>query len=200
MRKLQTEVTSVISMVDRISVDKQLGARKRQQMQSLTRTLLTIIHDMSSIPKNVRFHVLTVIQDVVKEFRPLAGSKSLAFFAQISTADLTGLEVFGDRSRLQQLLSILLRNSIRATPRGYVFLTVQKGPPTPECASLKFVVEDNGRGTEGSVETMEMDCIHHELGLAKSIVEAMEGRMSLYSTPGTGTGVEVRLTFKLPIE
>jgi signal transduction histidine kinase len=168
-------------------------------MQSLTYTLSTIIHDMSSIPKVIRFHVLTVIHGLAIKFRPLAESKGLTFTRKIPTAALTGLEVAGDPSRLIQLLNILLRNSIRATRQGGVLFEVKKVPSAPGRVDLKFMVGDTGRDTEGLVETTGLGWIHYELGLALSLVEAMDARMSLYSTPTVGITTTVKIPFKLPI-
>lgn len=189
-------------MVDHISSDKQLraqGGLLEQQMEALTHALSTILHDISSTPRHIRFHVVTIIQGVALKFRPLAESKGLRLNCKIPIAALTGLEVVGDPIRLEQLLTILLRNGLRATRQGGVLFEVTKQPSVPGHVNLTFEVVDTGRETEGPVETTGLGWIHHDFGLAMSLAEAMDARMSVYSTPGAGTTSTVTIRFNVSV-
>jgi signal transduction histidine kinase len=107
-----------------------------------------------------------------------------------------------DRSRILQVLTNLLDNSIKFTPAG--------GSITVSCelagGEMRFAVKDTGKGIDPAdigrlfdLFWQGSDTAHLGAGLglaiAKAVVEQHHGRIWVESTPGTGTTV----TFTVPV-
>lgn len=111
-----------------------------------------------------------------------------------------------DKSKLSQLLLSLLSNAVKFTPDGGIIkLTISALGD-----SVQFVVEDNGIGIKEESLPKVFDMfwreneLHDEaesgigigLFICKSIVDAMNGEITIYSEVGIGTAV----TVVLPVE
>ncbi|KAH6854227.1 hypothetical protein B0I37DRAFT_410330 [Chaetomium sp. MPI-CAGE-AT-0009] len=177
-----------------------------QLQTQLANTPSTSVHNTSDLhsvrTSNIQFSVTNVIKETFGTLRPLAESKGLLLRTDIADDFKNGFEVMGNPGHLQQLLSSLLKNSIKTTRLGFVWASVVKERDDLESATVKFVITDTGRIREtspsGALGTTEGSCIHHELGLCKAMVEAMKGRMSLDSIAETGTTTTILIPFNLP--
>ncbi len=118
--------------------------------------------------------------------------------------DLPPLE--GDRFRLAQVVTNLLDNAIKFTPRGGT-ITVRTGvQPWQDDLGIFLQVSDTGEGIAARDLRHVFDKFFQAgrpgaakvggagLGLAivRSLVEAHDGRVSVESTPGKGTRFTVR--------
>jgi signal transduction histidine kinase len=147
---------------------------------------LRLDHELISIPE--------LINDVVHQFQPLVEKQKVV----MTTGKLKG-EVKGDRTRLRQVLIILLDNALQHTPdNGTIMISTEQIN-----RMVKISVQDSGIGipqehlehvferfyqVKSSSETENRG---NGLGLsiAKSLVEAHEGRISITSAQGVGTTV-----------
>ena len=99
----------------------------------------------------------------------------------------------GDGQKLRKALLYILRNVIRLTKEnGNITMTVEKMPVHRELASLRF-----GIRTTGSAETYEAFSGNDDLsmGIAKRIIEMMNG--SIHTEPVKDGGTEVTVTISL---
>lgn len=118
--------------------------------------------------------------------------------------------VEGDARRLGQALDRLLDNAVRYAPEGSrVLLHGDGGGMT-----ARLVVSDNGPGMDAKAQTRAFDRFSRTvrgkekrdgalglgLPLARQLVEAHGGTLSLISEPGQGTVVTMTLSRKMPIE
>ena len=141
-----------------------------------------------------------LISDVIHQFQPLVEKQQIFLVG----GKLQG-EVKGDRTRLRQVLIILVDNALRHTPvNGTIVITAEQIK-----RMVKISVQDSGSGI--SQEHLEhvferfyqvksnsgTESRGNGLGLsiAKSLVEAHEGRISIISAQGAGTSA----TFTLPL-
>jgi signal transduction histidine kinase len=112
--------------------------------------------------------------------------------------------VFTDADALQQIVFNLVRNGIAATGRGgtiRIGLRVDEGPEPPRI--LRLVVSDNGIGMRPEVRDRAFEPFFTTrgrdggvgLGLAvvRSLVESLEGSITLESSPREGTEAKVEL-------
>jgi signal transduction histidine kinase len=111
--------------------------------------------------------------------------------------------VWADKARLRQILLILLDNAIRYTPHGAT-ISLEAAQSGRIC---KIMVSDNGAGIppEHLPHIFERfyqapassgnETHNHGLGLsiAKALVEAMNGQITIESQPGKGTRVILEL-------
>ena len=119
-----------------------------------------------------------------------------------AAVQVDGLIVFGDRSRLRQVFSILLDNAIRYSyEQGEIRVKVDQ---TPEGARVS--IEDDGIGIDqkdlpriferfyrGDNATSVAEGSGLGLPVAKAIVEAHDGAITIDSAPGKGVTAAVTL-------
>lgn len=143
---------------------------------------------------------LTAVAETAAEaVRPLIERNRVDFAVELAPS-LGGIN--GDARRLQQVIENLLRHAIATTPEGGRILL--HGDGTPERARL--VVSDNGPGLDPQAVKSAFDrfarpgltatgepALGLGLPLAKRIVEAHGGSITLLSEPGEGTLITVEL-------
>jgi signal transduction histidine kinase len=142
-----------------------------------------------------------MVGNIEREFGRLAAARKIHFEAQAST-----LELVSDKTRLRQVLLIMLDNALQHTPvGGSVALSVQA-----DAHQVHFEVADTGEGIPPESLSLVFDRFYQVdsarsgenhgsglgLSIAKSITEALGGRIAITSAPGRGTQVLVSLPLK----
>ncbi|WP_025896671.1 ATP-binding protein [Kordiimonas gwangyangensis] len=131
--------------------------------------------------------------------------------------DIRGLDalprkLYGDPTRLSQIIINLANNAVKFTERGSVTITVSCTDRTDGKAFLNCAVTDTGIGMteeeKGRLfqsfsqadETIARRYGGTGLGLAicKQLVEMMDGHISVESTPGVGSTFKFNLLLDLP--
>ncbi len=121
-------------------------------------------------------------------------------------------KVVGDRVRLRQVLTNLVGNAVKFTPRGEVVLDVHSAGDSFGRAKLQFSVVDTGIGIpqeklesifkafEQADASMTRRYGGTGLGLAISsrLIELMEGKIWVESRPGHGSTFHFMATFDIP--
>lgn len=145
-----------------------------------------------------------LLADVETSFSGQAGSVGIDLAVSYE-GDPASLIVSGDVDRLDQVLSNLVANALRYTPRGGQ-VTLQAGR---DDGNVRIIVSDTGEGItaeelpfifnrfwRGDESRTHVDGAGAGLGLAiaKQLVEAHGGTIDVSSTPDTGT----RFTISLP--
>ncbi len=96
---------------------------------------------------NKNFDLRNCIEEVMGIFAGKAAEAGLELLYQIDTD--VPLQITGDYKRLQQVLINLLENSINATKKGEVFLSVHLiSNVSPDDIQIGFTVTDTGRGVK----------------------------------------------------
>ncbi|HSS77694.1 MAG TPA: sensor histidine kinase [Thermoanaerobaculia bacterium] len=179
----------------------------RRQIQHLVR-LVDDLLDVSRITRGkveLRRELLDlveIVRNVVDTIRPLAEAKSLSLRLDLSSESLP-LE--GDATRLEQVFSNLLRNSVKFTPPGG-HIDVSAGRDASGEAVIR--VRDDGIGIAADLLPRVFDLFAQGeqaldragaglgigLTLVRSLVELHGGRVEASSAgPGLGSELEVRL-------
>lgn len=121
-------------------------------IRSATQTLLGLVNDILDLSKiesgkmtiiPVEYELSTVIRDLVNSVSELAEEKNLNLELEISPALPTTL--FGDGTRLRQIILNLLTNAVKYTPEGTVFFRMSDRLDGEECV-LTVEIEDTGIG------------------------------------------------------
>jgi signal transduction histidine kinase len=140
-----------------------------------------------------------IVQDAIEMLRPLAEAQGLALEEEIP-ADLP--KVLADPPRVQQVLSNLVGNAIKFTPRGgRIMLRVR-----PDAAEVSVAVIDTGPGISADqlphifgrfwqASRSDKRGIGLGLAIARGIVEAHRGRIWVESRVGEGSA----FYFTLPV-
>jgi len=214
--ELRTPMTSIKGYVENMleGLTGELGEKQRYYLtrvkhntERLTRMIGDLL-DLSRIEagrvelKLAPVPMLDLVADVVESFQTIAREKSLTVQAS-SQNSLPKIE--GDRDKLHQVLTNLIQNAVKFTPKGgKVWLETRvRDDGLVECC-----VADTGCGIPLDEidkvfdkffrgESVPADARGAGLGLAitKTLVELHGGRIWVESTPGEGS----RFFFTLPI-
>jgi heavy metal sensor kinase len=174
------------------------------RLSQIVRALLLLSHAESGqlVLQKTRLNLCELAHDLVDQFQipaEEAGVRLTADLPEECPADV-------DRVQIERLLTNLLSNALKFTPRGgQVRVTVRPGEDR-----IELIVEDSGRGIATEYLPHIFDRFYRVpvqgtapgpdqgLGLGLSfvawIVKAHDGRIDVSSTPGEGT----RFTISLP--
>jgi signal transduction histidine kinase len=177
-------------------------------------SLLKLVNDILDFAKiesgkieleNEAFNLHQFLAEIVHLFSHEAKRKSLSLTVEYgkNVPDW----IFGDFTRLRQILSNLISNAIKFTEKGFVTIEINESPEhSTESAAgkevgLTFSVKDSGIGINTAAQSklftsfsqadssIEKNFGGTGLGLAisKALVELMKGRIWLNSTEGVGS-------------
>ena len=197
--ELRTPLNSTINMIrEAIST-----AENKKTIEALHHALsssndllsvLTTILEISNIESgelvlsNTPFAINGVADDIDKFLSTLCRAKGIVWEQNVDIPE--NLLVNGDRLRLMQALTILLRNAVdyAGEKNGRVGFTIKLLAVTEDTASVLFQVcgNDTGRNA-GKSEIMLSAC--------NIIVKAMGSQISVKSRPGTGSCFSFTLDF-----
>ena len=209
--EIRTPMNAILGMAELLLHEKLNNRQQRyvEDVRESAMALLGIINDildvskiqsgkMNLIPVHYDFDLL--IESVSSIASHLAANKNLAF--KLRMQQHQPLYLYGDDIRLRQLLINLLGNAIKFTSEGYVNLSI--------CFTetlVKIVVSDTGVGIPPeNIPTLfdpfeQADVLKNRstkgtglgLTISRSIVEMMEGQITVESVYGKGTTFRVEI-------
>ena len=209
--EIRTPMNAVIGMAELLSREP-LDGRQTNYVNDITasaHSLLYIIDeilDMSKIESGkmviapVHYDFQKLIDSIVSMFGYMAENKKLEFRFE-KEGELPGY-LFGDETRLRQILTNICGNAVKFTEQGYVRLKI-----TAAADTLIFEIKDTGIGIKKESIPKMFDAFEQAktakprgsagtgLGLAisSSFVEMMGGTIALDSEYGKGTTVTIRV-------
>ncbi|NJO54993.1 MAG: hypothetical protein HC834_00035 [Rhodospirillales bacterium] len=220
--ELRTPLNVIIGMSDVLRETK-LDPDQRSMIYTVKtagRALLGLINNILDLSRieaervtivTEDFNLYALLGDTLAMFTPQAASKGLWLKAHIET-DVSP-NVHGDPRCLQQILTNLVGNAIKFTNQGHVAIHVDTVTrPAMQSNVIRFSIIDSGIGIppehhqrifEQFSQADEQINRHFEgsgLGLAitASLVQLLDGTISVRSTPGSGSTFTVELPLKLP--
>jgi signal transduction histidine kinase/CheY-like chemotaxis protein len=210
--EIRTPMNALLGIAELLA-ETQLTPDQRRHVEvfrSSGQSLFELINDLLDLSKieagrlelhNEPLRVRALLDERITLLAPRAREKGLALQLDIA-ADVPAV-VSGDATRLAQTLTNLLGNAIKFTPAGSVTLGVTREDGDTLC----FAVADTGIGiapskletifepftqADGSV-TRAFGGTGLGLSITRSLVELMNGSISVTSTPGKGTTFWLRL-------
>jgi signal transduction histidine kinase/ActR/RegA family two-component response regulator len=204
--EIRTPMHGILGM-GRMLMEEDLPPRARSCADTLVQSAESLIQivndilDLSRIEANklqlvsAEFDPVQVVEDVCRLFAPTAahGRVRILWDADPDTPN----SLIGDAGRVRQVLSNLLGNAIKFTPKGQVIVRVRYRAE----GTLAFEVHDTGIG----IPANRLDAIFESftqaeggtsrryggsglgLTISKNLVELMGGGMSVESTEGAGS-------------
>ena len=172
------------------------------------------ILDINKLDSN-SIEIINTIYDPKEEFNSITnlinvriGDKPLTFNVRLS--DNLPNKLYGDKDKLKRIITNLLTNSVKYTDNGSIELVVDCLNNNDIC-NLRISVSDTGRGIKDEElnnlftkfyrreEDKDSDIEGAGLGLAitKSLVDLMDGKISVNSAESFGTTFTVTLTQKI---
>ena len=208
--EIRTPLNGIIPLLD-ILMSSQLGPDQKDYLQTAYKSaceLLRIVDDILDYSKieasklvleSVVLNLRETLDSVKRLLDKNAEAKNLRFAINIDPG--VRLSVRGDPVRLRQVLTNLVSNAIKFTPRGAVIVQVGKRGETRTHSEIMFVVKDTGIGiapdaaaklfqpfSQADASTTR---IHGGTGLGlvicKRLVELMGGKIGVRSELGKGS-------------
>ena len=120
--------------------------------------------------------------------------------------------VIGDKLRLQQVLINLGANAVKFTNHGEVVLSVRVQTRDDKTAMLEFAIRDTGIGIDAPNHASIFDVFSQAegsttrrfggsglgLSISNNLVQLMDGRIELDSSPGEGSRFSFTIALELP--
>lgn len=179
-----------------------------QMIKTSTDALLSVINDILDISKieagrmeleAIPFDIRSMIEETVILFDAKAKEKDLELNMLISSEIPHYLS--GDPTKLRQIISNLVSNSVKFTGKGGVFIEVSLIRETETIAEISFAVNDTGIGMSrreidklfkpfsqaDSSSTRKYGGTGLGLTICKRFVEMMDGEIRATSEKGKGT-------------
>lgn len=180
--------------------------------------LLSIINSILDISKiesgkleiiDTQYELTELLQDVVNVVNIPIQSKNLKFYIKVD--EKLPSVFYGDSIRIRQVLVNILNNAIKFTETGSIMMSVRGESRTGEVQRLKWKISDTGTGIReedldkvfGRFEQTDqyrnygVEGTGLGLAISKSLVTAMNGRITVDSLYGRGSTFTVSLKQKV---
>ncbi|NTW00840.1 MAG: PAS domain S-box protein [Oscillochloris sp.] len=208
--EIRTPLNAVIGMSS-LLLDSNLSDVQREYATTIGtsgKTLLALINDILDLSRieagqvvleDQPFSLITCLQETISLVAHSAVSKGLALRDQIDTA--LPRQLYGDVTRLRQIIVNLLSNAIKFTQRGEITINAHSQSELNGHHIVVITVHDTGIGiTADQLERIFQPFIQADssttrryggtgLGLAisRQLAELMGGTLSAESMPGEGS-------------
>jgi PAS domain S-box-containing protein len=207
--ELRTPLGGVLGFAELLQLDS-FGALNEEQKDATTQ-ILESANDLDNmigqlldqaqldsetlVLHNRLFSPSPVLQEIADRMIELARQKGLTFYVEI--APNLPHSVYGDDSRIKQILSNLIGNAIKFTTQGRVDLVVYR----IDSGHWAFKVADTGPGISEEAQAYIFEPFRQVntaitrdnrgaglgLSITRSLVELMKGEIHLESKPGEGS-------------
>lgn len=217
--EIRTPLNAVIGFTD-LLLETNLSVEQRQHLETMKNSgeilnsLISNVLDLAKLDsnklsiENISFNLHKNLYEIVKLMKIRADEKNIALNLNISPN--IPEQVFGDPTRLSQILLNLIGNAIKFTNKGYVTVTVKLIEESSKNAKINFEVLDTGIGiVSNKINTVfgaftqaksDTSRIYGGTGLGlaivKKLVKLLNGDINVKSTFGKGSIFNLNLPFK----
>ncbi|MCU0240636.1 MAG: PAS domain S-box protein, partial [Pyrinomonadaceae bacterium] len=218
--EIRTPLNAIIGMSD-LGLEADSETERAELMKTInsnSEMLLSIINDILDFSKieagqldieKTSFNLIEVVEYVNKLLSFKASAKGLNLLCDIDK-DIS-FRVIGDSNRLRQILLNLVGNAVKFTEKGKILLETKIHRVSPKYVEVIFSVSDTGIGISEEKQKIIFDKFSQAdisttrkyggsglgLSISKSLVELMNGEISVESRIGYGSKFTVKMPFEI---
>ena len=218
--EIRTPINAVLGfdeLILRESTDSQILSYATN-IKSSGHTLLSLINDILDLSKieagkmeivNEEYDMVPMLNNLIQMILPRAASKGLVLNYDIDSN--LPCRLYGDDVRISQVLTNLLTNAVKYTPKGSVTLTLRLEQKDDNNILIYFAVSDTGIGIKDEhrqklfteFERIEENKTHYIEGtglglpITMKCLTLMDSKLEVDSTYGEGSTFYFRLSQKI---
>ena len=211
--EIKTPINIIISMIYFLKSTKldELQNEYINRLEGASDLLTELVNNILNVTKSDKvsnaintkeqFILNDLVQKVYNIFKDEIEKKNIQFSIE-SKFDLN-IEIYEDKTRLEQVFINLISNSVKYTDKGFIELEAYKTDETVDAYKIRFCVKDTGIGIkkEDTIKIFkefeqtsdptikEREGFGLGLPLVKKIIESMGGKIWLESSFGLGTKI-----------
>lgn len=214
--EIRTPINAVMGMNEMIlrECDQEIIREYAQNIQGASQTLLTLINDILDFSKiesgkmeilESAYDMSSVLNDVINMVRMKAEEKNLRFIVNID--EKLPSELWGDDTRVRQVIINLLNNAVKYTKEGEVSLSVTGERTAGDKILFNIRISDTGIGIKEEDfsklfrnferfnlgENRNVEGTGLGLAITSRLVDQMNGRIEVESKYGIGSTFTVYL-------
>jgi PAS domain S-box-containing protein len=218
--EIRTPINGIMGMMHMLENTEHAETRKKylQLVNYASNNLLNIINDILDISKlefgkmvieKTDFNISELVLGIKKSMQYQAEEKGLQLNCNIDNK--VPLYLYGDPSRLNQILINLVGNAIKFTEKGNITISLETVSKTEHTVQLLFTVSDTGIGIAEENQTHIFEYFHQVnsnttrqyggtgLGLAivKRLAELQGGKAWFKSKEKEGSTFYVQMDFEI---
>lgn len=207
--EIRTPLNAIVGFSEAIQDEDTLEAAKQDAKDIIlaSQNLLELVNGILDISKleankmeiiNTEYDLRTEIENLIKLIKPRIGEKPIEL--NLTIAHDIPKTLYGDKSKIKEILSNLLTNAAKYTEKGHIDVNISCINKNDEC-SLMISVEDTGRGIKPEkidklfckFERLDEDRnttiegVGLGLAITKRLVELMNGKIVVQSVFGSST-------------
>lgn len=208
--EIRTPLNGILGMANLLAdqITGEENIHKLEVIQNCGETLLALINDILDFSKlesgkivleNIPFELFSCVKDIVDLLGPKASEKGLLLHYKIENSVPNW--IFGDTTRVRQILLNLVGNAIKFTEKGEVLITVSSRILENRMHELTVSVKDTGLGISQEAKqrlfqsfsqvdaatTRKFGGTGLGLSICKGLSEAMGGAIGVNSELGQGS-------------
>ncbi len=196
-KNINIEADNILESKD-LELDKDSARNIKGETSKFT-TMTNDILDVSTIDSsnikiyNTKYNIKTILKEVVSNYKTISMNKGIEFRSNIehNIPDM----LYGDSIGLKKVLTLLLKESIKNTNKGYIEFNVNT-IIKKDIIRLIITIEDSGIGIKANeLESVKIN--NKNISESYKTITLMNGTMILSSNYGMGTKISIILDQKI---